>query len=368
VGDEVSGSTSCDGLGAPVVAAAAAALPPPRAPLGEIANRGGAAADVGGKAANGEAMSSHPQDLVGQDAALEYADDMLRQMLRRETHYMPGVDYLQWQVQGDGQMRAILNDWLVEVIRAHGFRRETLFLTVSLIDRYLALARVAPSQLLLVGATAMLIASKFEEVKPPEVGDLVQYTASACSKREIVSMEMSMLVSLSFEITCPTAAHFLLHFRALEEKKPAADPSHEDRRQRLSSTSAKDQGKAQDDLAWRALELTLLDEQMLRHPPSHLAAGALLLANRLSGRPRPHWPPRLARLCQLSEEALGPCVAELRGLLEADNCQAPAEEHGDPASHSQPSRPSAGAAATSCAAPGKVAARSKASAAFRGGG
>jgi cyclin B len=250
---------------------------------------------------------------VEHEAALEYGEDMLRQMLRRELHYMPGSDYQQWQVDGDGQMRAMLNEWLLEVIRAHGFKHETLFLTVSLVDRYLSLTRVGASKLLLVGVTAMLIAAKFEEVKPPEVKDLAQYTAGACSKREIVEMERSMLVTLSFEITCPTVAHFFLQFRALEKKasRPADLARFESR---------------QDEDAWRMLELALLHEQMLRHPPSRLAAAALMMANRLCGRPGPHWPLVLSRLCQRSEGALEACARELRELLEEeDRRPAPAQ-------------------------------------------
>jgi cyclin B len=265
-----------------------------------------------------------------QEAALEYAEDMLGQMLRRELHYMPGSDYHQWQMEGDAQMRTMLNEWLMEVIKAHSFRHETLFLTVSLVDRYLSLTRVGPSKLLLVGATAMLIATKFEEVKPPEVADLVQYTAGACSKREIVDMERSMLITLSFEITCPTAAHFFLQFRALEAACPAGEEVEEQQRCAVPASSGKkglSGGSSpaalrdeEDEPAWRMLELALLDEQMLRHPPSRLAASALLVANRLSGRPGPHWPPALARLCQRSEGALEACARELRQrLLEADS-------------------------------------------------
>lgn len=57
-------------------------------------------------------------------------------------------------------MRAILIDWLVEVHLKFKLMPETLYLTVNLIDRYLAKKQVTRKNLQLVGVTAMLIASK----------------------------------------------------------------------------------------------------------------------------------------------------------------------------------------------------------------
>lgn len=66
-------------------------------------------------------------------------------------------------------MRAILIDWLVEVHLKFKLVPETLYLTVNLIDRYLERVEVMRDKLQLVGVTAMLIASKYEEIYAPEV-------------------------------------------------------------------------------------------------------------------------------------------------------------------------------------------------------
>jgi G2/mitotic-specific cyclin-B, other len=58
------------------------------------------------------------------------------------------------------KMRAILIDWLVEVHLKFKLVPETLYLTVSLIDKYLEKVVVNREKLQLVGVTAMLIASK----------------------------------------------------------------------------------------------------------------------------------------------------------------------------------------------------------------
>lgn len=66
-------------------------------------------------------------------------------------------------------MWAILIDWLVEVHLKFKLVPETLYLTVNLIDRYLERVEVMRDRLQLVGVTAMLIASKYEEIYAPEV-------------------------------------------------------------------------------------------------------------------------------------------------------------------------------------------------------
>ena len=56
-------------------------------------------------------------------------------------------------------MRSILIDWLFEVSTEFKLCSETVFLTVSLIDRFLSLMHVTRSKLQLVGVACMLIAS-----------------------------------------------------------------------------------------------------------------------------------------------------------------------------------------------------------------
>merc|ERR1740117_2588712 len=87
-------------------------------------------------------------------------------------------------------------------------RPETLHLAVNLIDRYLTRMPVMRKRLQLVGVVAMFIASKFEEISPPELHDWVYITDNAYTKEDILVMECTMLTSLSFKIVVPTVAHF----------------------------------------------------------------------------------------------------------------------------------------------------------------
>lgn len=59
-------------------------------------------------------------------------------------------------------MRTILVDWLIEVQENFELFHETLYLSVRLADLYLSQREVKREYLQLVGATAMLVAAKFE--------------------------------------------------------------------------------------------------------------------------------------------------------------------------------------------------------------
>lgn len=59
------------------------------------------------------------------------------------------------------QMRAILLDWLIEVCEVYKLHRETYYLAMDYIDRYLSLHTDVPkNQLQLIGITCLFIASK----------------------------------------------------------------------------------------------------------------------------------------------------------------------------------------------------------------
>ena len=83
-------------------------------------------------------------------------------------------------------MRTVLVDWLIEVHLKFKLLPETLYLTVNLIDRYLALESVSRKRLQLIGVTAMLIASKYEEIYPPEIKDFVFVTDQAYNRDDVL--------------------------------------------------------------------------------------------------------------------------------------------------------------------------------------
>lgn len=84
-------------------------------------------------------------------------------------------------------MRVILVGWLIEVHLKFKLFPETLFLTVNLIDRYCEKKYVQRTNYQLLGVTAMLIASKYEEIYAPEIRDFVYITDKAYTKEQILA-------------------------------------------------------------------------------------------------------------------------------------------------------------------------------------
>ncbi|CAL9161855.1 unnamed protein product, partial [Musa hybrid cultivar] len=110
------------------------------------------------------------------------------------------------------KMRAILIDWLIEVHYKFELMEETLFLTVNIIDRFLARQTVVRKKLQLVGVTAMLLACKYEEVSVPVVEDLVLISDRAYTRDEILDMERLILNTLQFNMSVPTPYVFMRRF------------------------------------------------------------------------------------------------------------------------------------------------------------
>jgi G2/mitotic-specific cyclin 3/4 len=152
-------------------------------------------------------------------------------------------------------MRSVLMDWLVQVHNRFGLLPETLFLTVNYIDRFLSQKIVSIGKLQLVGATAILVASKYEEINCPSLGEIVYMVDNGYTADEVLKAERFMLSMLSFELGWPGPMSFL---------------------RRVSK--ADDYDLETRTLAKYFLELTIMDERFVASPPSFLAAGAHCLS------------------------------------------------------------------------------------------
>ena len=121
-------------------------------------------------------------------------------------------DYMDSQPEINAKMRAILVDWLVQVHNKFDLSPETLYLTINLVDRYLASKKTQRKELQLVGLGAMLIASKYEEIWAPEVNELVIMSDRTYSCADILVMEKKILGQLEWSLTVPTPYVFLARF------------------------------------------------------------------------------------------------------------------------------------------------------------
>jgi G1/S-specific cyclin-E1 len=109
------------------------------------------------------------------------------------------------------RMRAILLDWLIEVCEVYKLHRETYYLTVDYLDRYLTTAKssISKNQLQLIGITCLFIASKVEEIYPPKLHEFAYVTDGACSEEDILQQEILILQALNWSITPVTIMGWL---------------------------------------------------------------------------------------------------------------------------------------------------------------
>ncbi|RVE60343.1 hypothetical protein OJAV_G00180050 [Oryzias javanicus] len=141
----------------------------------------------------------------------EYAKEIFDYLKEREEKFVLS-NYMITHTSLNPEMRAILVDWLVEVQENFELYHETLYLAVKMTDHYLSKASIHREMLQLVGSTAMLIASKFEERSPPCVDDFLYICDDAYKREELISMEASILQTLSFDINIPIPYRFLRRY------------------------------------------------------------------------------------------------------------------------------------------------------------
>nr|QYW07115.1 cyclin B1-1 [Dimocarpus longan] len=146
-------------------------------------------------------------DLCG----VEYVEDIYKFYKLVENENRPH-NYMHSQTEINEKMRAILVDWLIDVHHKFELSPETLYLTINIIDRFLAVKIVPKRELQLVGMSAMLMASKYEEIWAPEVNDLVCIADRVYTNEQILKMEKTILGKLEWTLTVPTHYVFLVRF------------------------------------------------------------------------------------------------------------------------------------------------------------
>ena len=149
----------------------------------------------------------------------DYINIIYYNLLKEEDKgILPQVeyDYMKNQKEINDKMRSILIDWIIDVHFKFGFTDETLFMTVSIIDRYLTVTQIKRSNFQLLGITALLIACKHEEIDLPKVDDFIYITDNAYVKNDVIKMEEDVLSKLNFEFLYPSPIKFFeylsLHF------------------------------------------------------------------------------------------------------------------------------------------------------------
>jgi cyclin B len=61
----------------------------------------------------------------------------------------------------------------------------------------------------LLGVTALLIATKYEEIYPPDLKDLLSVSENKFAREEVLKMENHILSTLEFNFFAPSSLRFL---------------------------------------------------------------------------------------------------------------------------------------------------------------
>nr|UXY88044.1 cyclin B [Cryptomonas curvata] len=183
---------------------------------------------------------------------------VIKNTKKMEKKFMPDVDYINYQPDINKKMRSILIDWLIDVHNKFKLVSKTLFLTVNIIDRFLTIKSISRQKLQLLGISAMLIASKYEEIYAPETRDFVYITDSAYTKEDIFRMENLICETLKYDFSSPSLLNILVY--------------NMKRNQENKSTIC---------LSWYCAEITLLEYYILKYPPSLVAFVIILFVKKI---------------------------------------------------------------------------------------
>lgn len=233
----------------------------------------------------GRAAAPDPQHVV------DFQGSILHFLQSRQASYAVDSGYLSRQRDINAKMRSILIDWLVDVNIKFKLLPQTLFMTVNVIDRYLALEPVTRQTLQLVGVTALMIVSKYEEIYPPLIKDYIAVCDNAYSKEDLLSMEARVLLALRFDLTQTSSLTFLEHLQLAICLEPKALV-----------------------FARYILENALFDLLALQYSNLELAAGSIFLVNKIFKKEG--WKGNFEEATGVGEGTAKACAKELYQVMQ----------------------------------------------------
>ncbi|MED6199103.1 hypothetical protein PIB30_072737 [Stylosanthes scabra] len=213
----------------------------------------------------------------------EYVDDIYQYYWVTEAQNPALANYMSNQTEITPYMRGILINWLIEVHMKFDLMPETLYLTVTLLDQYLSMVKIKKTDMQLVGLTALLLASKYEDFWHPRVKDLTSISVESYTRDQMLEMEKLILRKLKFRLNAPTPYVFLLEH-----------------------------------MAFFLVDLCLVEYETLAFKPSLLCASALYVA-RCTLQIEPPWTPLLQKHARYDISEIRGCANMILNLHKAAN-------------------------------------------------
>ncbi|XP_022735101.1 putative cyclin-B3-1 isoform X2 [Durio zibethinus] len=214
----------------------------------------------------------------------QYVDEIYQYYWVTEALSPSLENYMSIQTDITPHMRGILINWLIEVHLKFDLMQETLYLMVTLLDRFLSEVQIKKNDMQLVGLTTLLLASKYEDFWHPRVKDLISISAETYTSEQMLKMEKLVLKMLKFRLNTPTPYVFMLRFI----KAAQSDTKLEH-------------------LSFYLIELCLVEYEALKFKPSLLCASAIYVA-RCTLQMTPSWTPLLCKHAHYDVSEIRECA------------------------------------------------------------
>jgi hypothetical protein len=127
----------------------------------------------------------------------------------KEQVYFPDCNAFTRQKDVTLQMRTILIDWLMDLSTKFFLKRETVYLSISHIDRLISLKNINRSDLQLLSLICLHLACKSNEVKIPKLNALFKSSHLSLPSVPLQKLETQILKTLSWKIYPLTSIEFL---------------------------------------------------------------------------------------------------------------------------------------------------------------
>jgi hypothetical protein len=226
------------------------------------------------------ALSPTPLDdaMLPQTDRAETADRIAIMRIQEETTYLIR-DYLADSVQirkmasrpVDESCRVRMCEWCYQVVDFCKFRRETVVIGMTYLDKYLCTLKGSEvlcnrKEYQLAAMTALYVAIKLHEPLEMETSLMAELSRGVYTEMEFVDMEQTILQAVHWRVSGPTALGFVQQFMAL-----------------LPSTVHPDVGNLIFDYARYQTELAICEHQFVAIRPSVVAFAVVL--NAMEGLP-----------------------------------------------------------------------------------
>jgi G2/mitotic-specific cyclin 1/2 len=208
-------------------------------------------------------------------------------------------NFLAKQPHVNSKHRESCVDFLVQMHRhisqafEQSLQLETLFLAVSILDRFLSRKVIAFEKLNLIAVSCFFVASKVEETYYPSIDQLLRFVPRLGKKDDVLLSERLILNELRYTLGAPTPVTFLKRYA----KAAFADSSI---------------GMA----ARFICEFSLMSDTVVGGiPPSMIAACSIAHALRVTSHAP--WSATLQHYTGYSYDELRPCLVEMRELVKS---------------------------------------------------